>query len=349
MINRLTKVIALALSASFLLLPAAFGANTPNGPCNKAGKTSTIAGAKFICTKSGKKLIWKKISIKPAATNQSNDDAKLEAIFNGIAKKMDNVIPKFDISLNVDPVLVDSKWSRDSTSSIDSAIKLLSALGIESTTQLKIYVSWGSEFKDRFVPDQCKVSSGGGYCGQGIHFADLEWFATNWGYDGIEKPYKNEMDKLAMAANIPHEIGHFAQGEAALSVGNSDFWMYNPPWLREGGAEYFKLISSAYHNKTTYKSLRDLVVASGVSRCDKFPLSKITPADSKSDGCEYGKGLLAVEYLVLKVGSADALFTMNKTLGRDTESIFEKAYGFSLKDFEKEVDLYFARVVNSKK
>jgi hypothetical protein len=157
------------------------------------------------------------------------------------------------------------------------------------------------------------------------------------------------MDKLAMAANIPHEIGHFAQGEAALSVGNSDFWMYNPPWLREGGAEYFKLISSAYHNKTTYKSLRDLVVASGVSRCDKFPLSKITPADSKSDGCEYGKGLLAVEYLVLKVGSADALFTMNKTLGRDTESIFEKAYGFSLKDFEKEVDLYFARVVNPKK
>jgi hypothetical protein len=348
------KFLAVSISLTLALVssPSALGANVANGKCPSAGRATTLGGTKYICTKSGKKLIWKKVKTKPVAesANQSSEDSKLEAIFNGIAAKMDEASPKFDISINVDPLLSTSKWSNDSVSSIGSATKLLTAMGIEKGQPMKIYLSWGPEYKNQFVPDYCKFGGGGGSCGQtGILFADLKWFAESWGYGTQEAPYKSEMDQFTITANLPHEIAHYAQTEAALAVGNTDYWMYAPPWLREGGAEYFKLLSSAYDNKKTYKTLHDLYVRNGTERCSKFPLSKITPQDSNSDGCEYGKGLLAVEYLILKVGSPDALFMMHKTSGVDSASIFKKAYGFSLAEFEKEADEYFARVTAAKK
>jgi hypothetical protein len=347
------KVLLLLISLTLVLVsgPSAIAANFANGKCPSAGDKTTINGAKYICTKSGKKLIWKKISAKPISksTNQSSEDLKLETIFNGLAAKMNQVAPEFDLTVNVDPLLRNSKWSKDSVSSIGSATKLLTAIGIEKGQPMKIYLSWGPEYKNQFVPDFCKFAGGGGSCGQtGILFADLKWFAESWGYGTQEAPYKSEMDEVTITANLPHEIAHYAQTEAALAVGNTDYWMYIPPWLREGGAEYFKLLSSAYDNKRTYKSLHDLYVRNGTERCSKFPLAKITPQDSNSDGCEYGKGLLAVEYLVIKVGSPDALFMMQRTPGNDSASIFKKAFGFSLSEFEKEADDYFLRVTSKK-
>jgi len=349
--NFLAILVSLTLALSSA--PNAFAANVADGKCISAGKAATIGGAKYICTKSGKKLIWKKKSAaKPTAStaSQSNEMAKLELIFNDIAEKMNQAKPKFDISVNVDPLLSNSQWSKDSVSSIGSATKLLTAMDIQRGQPMKIYLSWGPEYKNQFVPDYCKFGGGGGSCGQtGILFADLKWFAESWGYGSKEAPYKSEMDEFTIAANLPHEIAHYAQTEAALAAGNADYWMYAPPWLREGGAEYFKLLSSAYDKKKTYKSLHDLYVRNGTERCSKFPLSKITPQDSKSDGCEYGKGLLAVEYLILKVGSPDALFMMYKTSGTNSAAIFKKAYGFSLAEFEKEADEYFLRVTAAKK
>lgn len=347
------SAVLISLTLALSSAPNALASNVANGKCPSAGRATTIGGTKYICTKSGKKLIWKKSVTKPVAptTNQSSEDLKLEAIFNTIAAKMDQATPKFDISVNVDPILSNSKWSSDSIASIGTATKVLSALGIDKGQPMKIYLSWGAEYKNQFLPDYCKVgSSGGGSCGQtGILFADLKWFADNWGYGGVEGPYRSEMDKFSFTANLPHEIAHYGQTEAALAVGNTAYWMYTPPWLREGGAEYFKLLSSAYDNKRTYKSLHDLYVLNGIGSCSKFPLSKISPKDSNSDGCEYGKGLLAVEYLVLKVGKPEALFMMQKTSGADTASIFEKTFGFSLSEFEKEADEYFLRVTAGKK
>ena len=50
-------VTALVSTASSL---TAFGAVKAGSPCTKAGSTSTLAGMKYTCVKSGKKLIWSK-------------------------------------------------------------------------------------------------------------------------------------------------------------------------------------------------------------------------------------------------------------------------------------------------
>lgn len=345
-ISSLSKVITVGLCTVIVLVqvPSAIAANQPNGKCPTLGKTVVTNGVKYTCVKNGANQTWSKV------TKLNAEDAKLEVLFNEIKIKMDSAQPMFNVSINTDPKLNKSVWAKDSVSAIGSSLKLLQALGVESAKEMKIYLSWGGEYKDPFLPDYCRNPSGGGSCGQtGIMFADLKWFATNWGYGGVEKPYKSEMDKFSIGANIPHEIGHYGMAEIAMAASNNSYWMYLPPWLREGGAEYFKLITMAYERKVTYKSLHDLYLTNSGDRCGALPLSKMTDQDSKTDGCEYSKGLFAVEYLTLKVGKIDALLQMNKTVGTDTAKIFKDAYGFSLADFNKEADSYYAKLLASLK
>jgi hypothetical protein len=345
-IIRRQTIYLLTFSLCFTLSSLTFSnaADTPNGKCSTLGKTVLIKGVKYLCSKSGKNQIWIKAIVLSA------EDAKLEALYNDIKLKMDRSDPKFDMSINIDPQLSKSSWSKDSVASIGSATKLLQAMGVKTSTPMKIYISWGMEYLDEYLPDYCKFSAGGGSCGQtGIIFADLKWFATSWGYGGTEKPYKSEMDKFTISANLPHEIAHFGHSEVAMAIGNSDYWKYIPPWLREGGAEYFKLLSTAYDRKVTYKSLHDLYLLNGGDRCTNISLSQMTEQDSKTDGCEYGKGLFATEYLVLKTGRADAPFLMNQKTGTDTATIFKSAYGFSLNDFNKEADTYYLKLISGKK
>jgi hypothetical protein len=349
-LSALEKTCSIAFAVILLLtqMSSSHASNVPNGSCPTLGKTATIAGVKFICAKSGKKQIWSKIPSTPAI---SDIDKKLEVISDAVKLKMKSATSVVDLSLNVDPLLTNSQWSKDSIASIPSALKLLSALGVRPVNQMKIYISWGSGYKNQFTPAYCQFPSGGGLCGQtGIIFADLKWFADSWGYDGVEAPYKWEMDEFTIKANLPHEIGHYGQEESAAGIGNTDYWKYDPGWLREGVAEYFKLLSSAYDRNVSYKKLHDMYLKnSGSQRCVKYSLLDMSSENFNSDGCEYSKGLYAAELLVSKTGRAESIFDMERTIGTNTASIFKKAYGFSLESFCKEVDAYFAQITANQK
>ena len=60
--------VCVALFLSFSMTSPAHGAVKAGDKCGKAGKTSTYAGKKFTCVKSGNRLIWNKgvLVAKPA-------------------------------------------------------------------------------------------------------------------------------------------------------------------------------------------------------------------------------------------------------------------------------------------
>ena len=62
-------VVVAIITASFST--SAFGAVKAGAKCKSAGTTNTSNGKKYICTKSGKKLIWKKVLGSASATSKS--------------------------------------------------------------------------------------------------------------------------------------------------------------------------------------------------------------------------------------------------------------------------------------
>lgn len=338
---------AFSLAISLTQISFSQAATSPNGKCPALGNSVSIGGTKYICVKVGKKQIWNKAPITPTT---SATDAKLESIFNALKPKLDKATQQYDLTVKRDPLLENSLWTEDSVASISTATKLLQVLGVAASKKIQIFLSWGPEFANPNLPEYCRSLGPGGYCGQtGILFSNIKSFINSWGYGEVEKPYKSEMDKFINIGNVPHELGHFGQDATATEVQNADAWMYAPGWFREGGAEYFKFLAYAYDNKVTYKHLHDLYVASSAERCVKYPLLQMSKGNSNSDGCEYTKGLFAIEYLVLKTGNPNAIFAMYKTIGGDTASIFKKTYGFTLEDFSNEVDLYFSSVITTRK
>ena len=355
MTSQCKKALPILLALTLVLISgqSANAANLANGKCPSAGKQATIAGAKYLCTKSGNKLMWKKSASKDTVSsgNQADENAQLESLFNALKPKLDNAIQQYDLSVKRDPLLANSQWTDDSVASIVTATKLLKVLGVAPSKKIQIFLTWGSEFADPNLPEYCRGGSqGGGYCGQtGIIVSNIKSFINGWGYGETEKPYKSEMDKFINIGNVPHELGHYGQDATATDAANPDYWMYAPGWFREGGAEYFKFLAYAYDNKVSYKHLHDLYVSSGAERCVGYPLLEMSKEGNNSNGCEYTKGLFAIEYLILKTGNPNAIFAMNKTIGGDTASIFKKTYGFTLESFSKEADAYFSRVIAASK
>jgi hypothetical protein len=75
-----SKLTALAVVALSLSTVSAFSAVKAGASCSKAGAVSVIAGKKFTCVKSGKKLIWNQgvlvaaPKVTPAATPSALGD-----------------------------------------------------------------------------------------------------------------------------------------------------------------------------------------------------------------------------------------------------------------------------------
>jgi len=337
---------------------ASLAANKASGACPKVGKIATIKTYKYVCQKSGKKLIWVKKVIPTPTPTPTPTPATLpqvllvEGLLSPISAKLkaaDFGTVTDSAEINIDPLLANSQWSKDSVASLNMALKLLKVLGVTPKNKLKLYISWGPDYRNQFTPDYCHSDSGGGSCGNGIIYADLLWFAKNWGYGGVEKPYSGEMTKMGIVANVPHELGHVAQEEFAGAVSNFDYWRYQPAWLREGGAEFIKVTSYAFDNNLTYTYVRNLYAQNIGYECLKHPLAEMAGQGSYSHGCEYSKGFFAAEYLISKIGSIEALYKMGQTKGSDSASVFKEAFGIGQAEFQAEADQYFVSVLQGRK
>jgi hypothetical protein len=262
----------------------------------------------------------------------------LDQLVNSI--KPEVLASEYDTAtVSIDPILKGKGWAKDSTSNLTTSLKLLRYFGYSPVYPIRAYISWGPSFKNKFIPVYCQYSGGGGYCGEGIMFADVKWFADMWqSKDKSKSKYPDETNKVAFLANLPHEIGHVLQ-ESAKYKTESQNKNLQPAWLREGSAEFFKLASYSIQNDIPYSTLRNDYLKYW-KYCKGVKLETLTGQGSSKSNCEYNNGLVALEYLIWKTQSLDALFIFPKTSGANQAEVFQNAFGFNQSAFQKEADKY---------
>ena len=268
---------------------------------------------------------------------------KLAATF--ISNSGSGAIPS-NINIKIDPKITNSLWTKNSIATISSADQILDGFGLHLVDPLNLYISWGPEFRNKYTPVSCHYDAGGGSCGNGDIWADLQWFAGKGSAISAAESTPDALSQLGIAANIPHELAHEAQQLSGKTAGNPDYWKIQPAWYREGSAEFFKLLAYSKATGKSYESLHSIYAASVGKFCSSVHLSDLTSQGSYSNGCEYSKGIFAVEYLMSKTGNIKLLFTPETKMGGDFSQVFAESYGLNLSQFSAEVDSYFDRVVS---
>jgi hypothetical protein len=244
------------------------------------------------------------------------------------------------VTVEVDPALKGTGWAMDTTSNLTTALKLLAYLGFKSPDSLRAYISWGTDFRNQYIPSTCQYNAGGGSCGGGIMFADVKWFIDQWNWiDPSRSKYPDASTKVDVTANLPHEIGHVLQESSLRSSGLIDQGL-EPAWLREGGAEFFKILTYSIQNNISYSTLRTQHLRYW-KQCKGVKLASLTGNGSYNNGCEYTDGFVAVEYLIWKRHSLDPLYRFQQTPGGSQGKIFQGAFGADQVAFQKEADSYF--------
>jgi len=197
------KVVLLAVSALVLatIAPFANAAVKPGTKCAKQGQTSTSAGIKYTCVKSGSKLVWNKgISTKnpkptpaptstsiptptPTPTNEkpfvqplaptSFEDlpSRIDGIIYGAWFQASQQIQKSSSQLGTVNILVGPNTNPTDANSIDS-LSLISKLYSNSPQVKKLYVikfskddvAWAQQQYDLLRPNNYRANAAASYC-----------------------------------------------------------------------------------------------------------------------------------------------------------------------------------------
>ena len=256
-------------------------------------------------------------------------------------------LPSIEVTYAVQETVAGTRWTIDSLGAIDAALRLSTGLGSPLPDDQHVIIAWDADWAVAQLPDDERLTclnwirgAMGGYCGLGYNVAQLEAFAKSWGYRDMNR-YQTKEQALVMAANIPHEFGHAVQEAVARDNPGHD-WRLVPAWLREGGPEVFKIMAYAQSQKISYTKARANYVGPN-ARCASVPLAELSGQGTTSTYCEYGKGMLAVEYLIAKTGRLTAPFEFFAASGATTAEVFKNAYGLDLKQFITQADAYANR------
>jgi hypothetical protein len=233
----------------------------------------------------------------------------VQELFDEVWKRDLKSKAKYEIF--IDPSRPNSKWAQEHVAVIETTLELLAKMGYDLKTTSKIYIGWDWKWIQQFMPRNswCYDGSwaGGGFCGQGINFINLQqtgdWLRTG----GQEIEWPSPEVKMAATTTLAHELGHQAQGELAELTPGRNLAIY-PAWLREGGMNLFKTVVYARINKMSYVDARELFFKQTDKGCAEVPLMEMLMSGNHPKNCNYTGGYVASEALIARDKSTSALF-----------------------------------------
>ena len=340
--SRLSILTFLLISCLLLQTTPAQASISTGDKCTKAGRLQQVKFMTYACTKVQGTLVW-----RPRENAKEIASSPVIKYFNSEFKKFRTKIPNTDVSnlytLETEESTKSYLWTKDSINSISTSINLISALGVVPTSSIKFVNFWNAEWARPLLPDWCFIGSGGGACGNQNAYTNLKWFADSGNHSNTNpNVYQDETQKFLITANLPHEIGHIAQGTLREMQGDLEAYRNDQAWYREGGAELTKVFWYAHTNNVTYSFARNLYIKNMDIRCKSVSLTALSSSGSTERGCEYNVGFLALEYLLWKIKDIKALYRNYANLNSRTTfgETFEVTYGLDFKKFVEEADKY---------
>jgi hypothetical protein len=340
---------------------SAYGAVKPGTTCKKAGQTSTTNGIKYICVKSGKKLVWNKgVTIKkpaptpatpsPAASPTPNVTSvpltQSEIAFN-------NIVSYYNESPAVKYELIKVTHPSVSQASVDRIIsryeKVLKFFR-DSFAVKKVYVIVGNNDQLLWTKQQLELATG---------YKFDEWYANftlgmperrcstyNAGSYGINKSGHFMQSFTLYPADCPseepqdgnyrttieHELVHASQS----AVTNNQIQLL-PCWFKEGQASYY---GSVLGNPTSYTSMKSSLSFQTRFSRSVDPKQRLKQLDEKYDNFKcgndggYALGALAVQQMVIKY-SHQKIMDFSKDVGMTSNwrTSFANIFGESFDAF----------------
>jgi len=368
----MSKKILMLLAASLtlaLIQPLANAAVKPGTKCTKLGQTSTSAGTKYTCVKSGKNLVWNKgVAVKKAApvptpsatatptstptpTPTASEPPKTSDPFSVYGmdaerfKAVDEYGAKIVASRKKDAASIISILETPNDETVIrmtqnaqfaySVYEQFMPLGFAPKWIIGESENWlRSQLKD--CPNMAanlRANSGGATCR-----LTLVWRA------GDVRDVVNNRNLMLVQGG--HEIFHLYQQELW-----GQYWAVTPDWIREGAASLgMGIILTHFEDR---KSFPEYGAAQKVERSpkdrntcgaalDKWEKNESAQGFGFNNGCEYGLGLLMNEFLIMKGHTLKDTLDVVKLIGTgiDFPTAFQQVYKISTAEYFKQLRAY---------
>jgi hypothetical protein len=362
----LTAPLALLL-ASLPLVPAS-AAVTAGSPCTKLNFTSEVAGYKYTCIKSGKKLVWSKgikivlppVSTTPAQpvaptlsptptksynslwekynwskpTSQSDVAAAATKEFTSYVATVREASPNIEFKYQGGENVTVKKWITDSINLI--------AKTFEYPKFTKTYYPVIGQTKSWYE----QTLTGIGQSPQIVNSVATR-FDSSGAYGGTEFITFNTA-RLEPMLNLPNGVGRpglaqtgghefFHTIQETLAKKNQSGGLFAPNWIWEGSSMFVGLQASnnlGFDNyATTGRQSMIERYATDAPETKTKPLIEIYPTENpKIDA--YAIGEIAAEFIVANVGMSKMIgIFANLGKGNNFETAFKNSTGVSLADF----------------
>ena len=354
----MAKKLLVAVLVGILAFPPVANAAIKDGStCKKFGQVQSSTSSKFVCTKVGKKLLWKAISKPAPAVVKPTSFANLEANYKGIPDSVWSDAKKlFDKPLSTPIKVIVEKGPTTqilySYSEIEYGISRANQLGANFPQQSKFSViafnyqdrDWAktrlNTFESPFTlndtfADQVNVAcSSETECENAFGNISIDSGLITQASPGV--PNYTSRSVSTTRSHYAHEATHTIQKSIYKKYGLKRFSI--PCWFSEGQPQVVGQ-TSASENLASYTMnrrnwlrppLRGLPDFSEASINKFFDLQHQQPCDAASRQHVYDIGFIAVEALVSIGGISSTFDVLDKyASGVSFDQAFEKVYGIS--------------------
>ena len=374
MIRRSLAFFLILCLPCFALAGPASAAAKAGSSCAKAGKERLVSKKVYVCTKSGKKLVWvlqksKKSSVvipvipaQPQEVFVPFSKSKYPELFipQIVYRNLNLFIPKLPF-LKTNMQFVTEPFSQPNRSAIlqkgiDEGIIFFNSLDFQIKSPVIIVFAYSNDWaKETLIKYGCQWEGLRSKDYKPLSWTGLKMVDKCVGEDGIlreailQNTNTDGQQSIESMHTLTHELFHVWQSENVSPDFGINSQNYFPRWFYESVPQALTVMAySNWHPYLSYDQWLDywfdnFRIGERSSCVNAKIQDLVAPGSDLSTLCVYSKGVLAVDILIAKYGGIENLKKLytSHTPGKDFGLTFKEVTGQDINIFYDDVNRYF--------